>query len=302
VIHTQLFFGVGIEALFASWALNKPIVGTNHTVLKEFLKYSPVKSKWIDNTLLSYLDWYYEHCDLVTAPSQSVLDGMLENGFKVKPGEVLRVIPNPIDTDSFTPPDSERKQQRKKELGLEGPVVVFVGRFAKEKKIDFLLKAFAEVVKEIPHATLALAGHGAIQGELEKLAVTLGIEKQTKFLGTFSKKQLEGLYQAADLCATASTSEVQSIVMLEAMASGLPIVGVNAPGLKEHINATNGRLAKVDDPESMAENIIELLKDRTLCERLGKGSRASIEAFSAGRVGDQWEALYHEAIKATLVK
>ena len=76
MIHTQMFFGVGLEATFASWLLKKPLVGTQHTAVKEFLRYSPIKAQWFNTLFLDYVNWYYEHCDLVTAPSQCVFDEM----------------------------------------------------------------------------------------------------------------------------------------------------------------------------------------------------------------------------------
>ena len=293
IIHSQLFFGVGVEALCASHFLHKPIVGTNHTVLKEYLKYSPLKAQWFTNLAIGYMNWYYEHCDVVTAPSQSVLDAMNEEGFKSKTPE--QIISNPIDNDIFKPA-TQNKDVLKKEFGLAGPVVVYAGRFAAEKKIDILIKAIAHAVHDGTELTLALAGHGAVQGDLEKLVGDLGITKNVRFVGTLSKEKLATLYQAAELCATASTSEVQSITMLSSMATGLPLVGVDAPGIAEHIH-NNGILAKPDDSASLAAAIVSLIKDPALREKLSVGAVAYAQAFSAGHIADQWEALYASTIK-----
>jgi 1,2-diacylglycerol 3-alpha-glucosyltransferase len=294
IIHSQLFFGVGIEGLFAAHMLHKPIVGTNHTVLKEYLKYSPLKAQWFTGLALGYMNWYYEHCDVVTAPSQSVLDAMNDAGFKSKTPE--RIISNPIDNDIFKPA-TVNKEALKKEFGLAGPVVVYAGRFAAEKKIDVLIKAVAHAVHDGTELTLALAGHGAVQDDLKKLVNDLDITKNVRFMGTLSKEKLAVLYQAAELCATASTSEVQSITMLSSMATGLPLVGVDAPGIAEHIH-DNGILAKPDDPASIAEAITAIIKDPVLQKRLSLGAVSYVEAFSARHIAEEWEALYEATIKS----
>jgi glycosyltransferase involved in cell wall biosynthesis len=230
---------------------------------------------------------------VVTAPSQSVLDAMNKEGFKSKTPE--QIISNPIDNDIFKPA-TQNKDVLKKEFGLAGPVVVYAGRFAAEKKIDILIKAIAHAVHDGTELTLALAGHGAVQGDLEKLVGDLGIKKNVRFVGTLSKEKLATLYQAAELCATASTSEVQSITMLSSMATGLPLVGVDAPGIAEHIH-NNGILAKPDDSASLATAIVSLIKDPVLREKLSVGAVAYAQAFSAGHIADQWEALYASTIK-----
>src|SRR5580698_7607121 len=74
IIHSQLFFGVGIEGLIASRFLRVPLVGTNHTMLKEYLKYAPIHAPWFTSFALNYMNWYYGRCEIVTAPSPSVLD------------------------------------------------------------------------------------------------------------------------------------------------------------------------------------------------------------------------------------
>src|SRR5258708_1697492 len=104
IIHTQLFFGVGLEAIFAARMLTKPVVGTNHTALKEFLKYSPIRSQWFAKALLKYMNWYYERCELVTAPAPSILEGMREMGSAMPPEKMLaRVEPTLVNTWPYRP-------------------------------------------------------------------------------------------------------------------------------------------------------------------------------------------------------
>ena len=93
VIHTQLFFGAGLDALIRSRLKKIPLVGTNHTAITEFLRYSPVRGKWIENLVSGYVNWYYGKCAYVTAPSESVFREMTPGGFP----RPHRAISNPID-------------------------------------------------------------------------------------------------------------------------------------------------------------------------------------------------------------
>ena len=297
VIHTQLFFGVGLEALFAARILRKPVIGTNHTSLKEFLKYSPVHFSWLDLLILKYMNWYYERCELVTAPSQQILDQMMEIGFDMAPGKMnARILSNPVVLPGLV--SKEERIALREELGFSGPTIMYAGRFAREKNIDVLLASIAVIKKTIPDIILVLAGNGLIKNELEDLAMHLGIENNIRYLGVLSKPELGKLYAAADVCATASTSEAQSMTMLEAMAYGLPMVGVDTPGLREHINDQNGRLAKPNDPESLAREIIAVLKDEVLHKRLSDGGIAFAKQFSAESIAKEWEAVYSEVIRS----
>ena len=129
IIHTQLFFGAGIDALLASAILKKPIIGTNHTAIKEFIKFSPLKGEWVSNLALRYVNWYYGKCALTTAPSHSVIEEMKSYGFKKE----HLIISNPVDTRTFVPIDSKKKL--KKKFGFGNYVVIHAGRLSYERKI-----------------------------------------------------------------------------------------------------------------------------------------------------------------------
>ena len=299
VIHTQLFFGVGLEAIFAARLLHKPVIGTNHTALKEFLKYSPIQKPWFTNGLLKYVNWYYERCELVTAPSQSVFDEMVTLGFKnVK----SRVISNPIDTNMFRPlggtptANAAKKFALKKKFGFNDHTIISAGRLSDDKNPDVLMKALPYIKKKIPDAILAFAGRGAAQDALKKLAEKLGVTDSVKFLGFVDKPTLNEIYNASEAFAIASTSDTQSLVMMQAMACGLPIVGVRARALPEYINDKNGFVVEPGDEKAIAERLVYLLKNSKIAQTLGKGGRAYAERFSEPAIAADWEKIYADVI------
>lgn len=302
VIHTQLFFGVGLEAIFAARMLHKPVIGTNHTALKEFLKYSPIQAPWFTNGLLKYVNWYYERCELVTAPSQSVFDEMVALGFKnVK----SRVISNPIDVKTFRPlggvgntPDANIKKSLRKKFGFGDHVIFSAGRLSDDKNPDVLIKTLAIVKKSVPDAQLVFAGRGVAQTSLEKLAQKIGVADSVKFLGFVSQPTLVETYNASDVFAIASTSDTQSLVMMQAMACGVPVVGVRARALPEYINDRNGFVVEPGDAAAMAAQITKLLKNRALAATLGAGGHTYASQFSETAIAADWEKIYTSVIES----
>lgn len=290
VIHAQLFFGVGLEALIASRRIGVPLIGTNHTAVKEFLRYSPVRSERTDRWILQYVNWYYGKCVLTTAPSQSVIDEMERYGFKGKSA----VLSNPIDTNVFRP--AGNKTALKKKYGLSDFCLMYAGRLAPEKNVDVIIKALALAKKSIPEAQLAIAGTGTEEQNLKHLAGSLGVEKSIKFLGFLDHAKLAEAYNASEAFVMMSTSETQGLVMMQAMACGIPVIGARARALPEYINTENGILVEPDDHKTLAEKIVFLLTNDNVRKKLGAGARESVQKFSAPAVAKEWEQIYERAI------
>jgi len=292
IIHTHTFFGLGIEALTAGRFLKKPVIGTNHFSITEYGCYYPkFCQEWFKRNSLKYVIWYYNNCDFVTAPSQTVFTEMLEYGF-YKPHQVLS---NQIDLAVFN--RKYDKQKAKERFKLSDNTIVFAGKLAREKNIDIVIRAVELVKREVKDINFAIAGHGSDREKLKELAKDLHIEKEVKFMGTFNHKTLAKLYRASDIFTIASTSESQSMVLLQAMACGLPVIGVNWRALPEYINRHNGYTVPANNPKAMADKIIHLLRHENERKELGEGGLAYVQQFSAARVADQWIELYNKIIK-----
>jgi glycosyltransferase involved in cell wall biosynthesis len=297
VIHTQMFFGVGLEATLASWRLKTPLVGTQHTAVKEFLRYSPIKAKWFDDLFLDYVNWYYEHCDFVTAPSQCVFDEMRALGFKQ---DHTQVISNPVDIKVFHPAiagaDAGGAAALKKKFGFTDATMIHAGRLSIERHPEVLIKALPLIKKVVPNAMLAFAGKGTMEPELRALVRSLQVENSVKFLGFVDHPTLNEAYNAADIFGITSTDDTQSLVMMQAMAAGLPVIGVNARGLPEYINAENGYVVAPNDEAAVAEKAIFLFTHPVIAKKLGAGARAYAEQFSETHIAEKWEAIYTKTI------
>lgn len=293
IIHTQTIFSAGLEALWASSLLKIPLVGTNHSIISEFCVYFPFAQKFFINFFVWYETWYYNHCIVFTAPSRVALQAMQKNGIK----QSGIFISNIIDTDNFQPQVSVDKEKLKEEFGLSSrPVVSFAGRFVIEKKVEILLRAILLVRGQVPRVVLALAGFGSERDNWEKLIRDLGLQDNVKFVGALDKPQLAKLFQASDVFAIASSIESQGMVALQAMACGLPVVGVNGRALPEYVNEENGFIVPIDDYRQMAEALVKLLNNPERSRALGQVGREKVQKYSKQNITKRWTTLYQQAI------
>ncbi|MDY0392055.1 MAG: glycosyltransferase [Candidatus Bipolaricaulis sp.] len=170
-----------------------------------------------------------------------------------------------------------------------------VGRFDVPKDYANLLQAFAYVAQARPEAQLLIAGDGPLRPSMEQLANDLGITDRVKFLGI--RRDIPALMNAADAYVMSSAWEGMPNVLLEAAASGLPIVATDVGGNSEVvIDGKTGFLVPPKDPEALAQAMVQLMglpqEER---RRVGEAARQYVEAnYSLDRVVDQWEALYRE--------
>ncbi|MBU2082272.1 glycosyltransferase [Patescibacteria group bacterium] len=291
IIHTQLFFGAGLEALMAAKILKVPLVGTNHTAISEFIRNAPIKGKWLEKAGLKYVNWYYGKCSFISAPSQSVFEEMEKFGFKTN----HEVISNPVNAGIFSVSTEYDINVLKNKFGINDKTLVYAGRLAPEKNIDIIIKAVALVKKKIPSVTLAMAGHGVSLEAIKKLAKELDVQENVKFLGVISQFDLANLYRASEIFTITSTSETQSMTLIQAMACGLPVIGVRARALPEYIE-NNGILIEPGDFKGLSEKIIELLENQSLRAELGEHGLKFVQKFSDKNIALKWEEIYKREI------
>ncbi len=295
IIHTHSFFGVGIDGLFLSKMLGIPLVGTNHTVIESFLKYSPIQGKKINQRAVSYMNYYYNQCDFVTSPSASLIKDMELHGFHNK----HTTVNNPIDDNFFTH-DRIDKEALKSKLGLSPFTFLYVGRISSDKNIEDLYNGFISFSFKVPDADLVFVGHGVLRSELEKRAANRGLSSKIKFMGPFFGEQKVTLYEifhASDIFVMPSLSEVQSMSILQAMASGMPIISAGINTSSELVNADNGMLFKPEDITDLERCMMTLYTDKDLREKISHNVAAFAQNFSAETVAKKWLEIYEEVIK-----
>lgn len=289
IIHTHLPYGAGIEALLASRRLRVPLIGTNHTPIAEFLKDMPLGGRRLQDLGRKYYAWYYSRCAFVSSPARSVLEEMKQYGFHAP----HRMISNPVNLGIFHPRGVRPELKRK--FGLADFTLAYAGRLAPEKNIDVAVRAVARILPEVPGTTLAVIGKGPAEKDLRKLAGSLGVEKAVKFLGFLpSVESLAQVYNASDVFVMTSTAESQSLAVMQAMACGLPVVGVRAWGLSEYIHPDNGVLIDPGDSETLARELLVLWRHPERREALGRSGRSLAGEISTERIAGIWEDVYRD--------
>ncbi len=288
IIHTQSPYGAGWEALRAAKRYKVPLVGTNHTAVEDFFP--------LPSLIRAYDAWYYNHCDFVTAPYAKLIERMREKGF-TKPG---RAVANPAELAAFAPATASERAEHKRAMGLTGPVVLYAGRLGVEKRVDVLIRALALLMKDFPTITLIVTGHGAAEESLKTLAQKLGVGRHIKFTGFLSRATLPHAYKTADVFAMMSTSDSQSIALMQAYSGGIPAVCARARGLPDYTPSEAGFLVEPGDHKALAEKIKLLLNDPGLRGRMGAAATEFAKKFSPEKIAAEWEQMYRQVIGRTL--
>ena len=195
------------------------------------------------------------------------------------------IIPMGVDTSKFNP---KKRNSNLKEKYEAEHLILSVGRLVEKKGINYLIIAMKDVVKYFPNAKLIIGGSGPERENLEDLTRSIGLDSNVIFVGYIDDSELPVYYASCDLFVLPSVktkegdTEGLGVVLLEAMASGTPVIGSDIGGIKDIIeDGTNGLLAKPQDPEDLAEKIIKLLKDSELRHKLSEeGMKTIKEKFS----------------------
>jgi glycosyltransferase involved in cell wall biosynthesis len=234
--------------------------------------------------------------DHMTIVSQAAADRFVTEG--IVPRELLRVIPNGVDTDRYRNVPSGTRELLRRSLGLEGNFVwLAIGRFEIAKDYPNMLRALVRVREQQPRAVLLLVGRGSLQAETESLAQALGLGSGVRFLGV--RHDVPEIINAADGYVMSSAWEGMPMVLLEAAAGGLPIVATAVGGNREVVSdGDSGFLVPPRDPEALGQAMLRLLGLSEAQRRLmGERGREHIRThYGLSRVADRWEALYREVL------
>jgi phosphatidylinositol alpha-mannosyltransferase len=203
------------------------------------------------------------------------------------------IIPNGIDTQRFTPGNKPLS-----ELNGKGPRILFLGRFEPRKGLKYLLQAHSLVMKEYPEARLIIAGQG-IMGRYYRIFMNNRIKNNVLIMDNVANEILPRLYASCDIfCSPATGAESFGVVLLEAMASGKPIVATDIPGYRQVMShGQEGFLCRPRDHESLAHTLIDLLGDRKKQRDMGMRGRGKAVGFDWEIVSGQILHYYHDIRK-----
>lgn len=270
-----------LDPILPIWAIRMfegPIVGTFHTYMKYNLAYDVIKE-----TLGSYFNKLTGRIAVSKAA-----EGFISQYFSAD----YRIIPNGVDINRFRP---DLKPIKKFDDDVFN--ILFVGRIDPRKGLKYLLQAFSIVYGHNPKVRLIVVGKG-IMSEYYKMFLLKDLEDNVFFEGYVSAKEIPHYYATADVyCSPATHGESFGIVLLEAMASGKPVVASSNEGYKQVLSSKEGILVEPKNVVQLAKAIITLMDDKKKRKQLGEAGRKKAEKYSWENVTKQIVDYYQEVLK-----
>jgi 1,2-diacylglycerol 3-alpha-glucosyltransferase len=294
VLHIHTPFVAHYAGLYLAQQLNIPVVETYHTFFEEYLyHYVPLVPRAVMRLIARRVT--VSQCnavDHVIAPSRAMLDALQNYGVR-SPTDIL---PTGLEASQFKRGDGARFRSRH-DIAANRPTLLYVGRVAHEKNIDFLLHCFKRVQATIPEALLLIVGEGPARDHLQALVHKLHLDTAVQFIGYLDRdSELLDCYRAGDLFVFASRTETQGLVLLEALAQGTPVVSTMHMGTRDVLHNTQGTRIVEEDENEFAQACVELLQDTAARSKLAANAGHDAERWSSREMTGRLVQLYSAVI------
>ena len=299
VIHSHTEFGIGIFARIFAKQFNIPLVHTYHTMYEDYTHY--ITHGYFEKSskkIVEYLTKFY--CE-TTASELIVPTNKTYHLFKgkYKFEKNIHIIPTGIEVDRFFQENVDIKlvNSLKKKLGISRNdiVIIFVGRLAEEKNIEFLLHAQEKLNLKFNNIKLLIVGDGPDKEKFENLSKELRIDKSVIFTGKVAWSEIQYYYHISDIFTTASKSETQGLTVIEAMASNIVPIVIDDDAFRGTVTqGLNGFIFK--NEEEYINCISKLYCDKRLRYSLSVQARIQSEHLSSSQYADNVLVVYERAI------
>lgn len=299
VIHIQMPMWIGMATMNYAKHADIPVVSTSHAMpenLMDNIKRLSKVSRPINRVLADHGRRFHDKADVITSPT---LSGIKSFGKQVdKLTKPVYVISNGINLNDFHPAEAPKSIYTKYHLPTDRPIVTYIGRVDAEKHLWVLLKAVRRILHEDHEIHLLVVGAGVDLAHMQQLAKELGIAQDVTFAGRVPEEDKIILENVGTVFAIPSPAELQSIVTLEAMACGQPIVAVDAGALGELCHdGENGYLFALDDDEGMAEGIMAIVSNKKRREKFSRESLRIAATHDLDHTIKEFEKLYRKVIR-----
>jgi 1,2-diacylglycerol 3-alpha-glucosyltransferase len=296
LVHTQHPWLIGRWGLRLARRAETPVVTTIHTQYEQYAHYAwPIPPGLLNRVLRRTVRNYCEHCDVVATPGTAMKDYLVDLGV-TRP---IQVVPNATDLSRLDTADGSEVREA---LGIAGTdcLFAFIGRTAREKNLEGLVRAFSIVAAELPGARLMVVGGGPALDGLQRMAAEQPCHDRVVFTGFVPYERIREYHAAADVFVTASMSEVQPLALTEAMAAGAPIAGVDAHGINDMVeHGQTGLLAPAEEGiEGLARVMLELGRDADERRRMGAAARQASRRYHIPEATERLLQVYAMARQA----
>lgn len=298
VVHIQISDLIGISVAMYARKHKIPVVTTAHNqpeVLTEPLHMPEFVRRPVNALLSAYFVNRQSKSDYVTMPTELAIENLLDGRDL---GVPVKAVSNGVDLSGFKPGKVSSVVREKYNIPAGVPVALCVGRVDPEKNVEMVINAFAETLESVPNALLAIVGDGVDRLRLQGLAKKMGLEKSVRFYGRVIPPDLYDFYKMGWAFVTGSEIETQGIVLIEAAASGLPLIAVNAGAVADVcLDGKNGELLLPGDVDGMAEAMVRILSDADLRKKYSAKSLEIAREHDFEHTLDEFEKIYKEVTK-----
>ncbi len=284
VIHSHHPVIMGWFGSFFAELYTKPHIFTYHSQYENYSIYIPFEQRITKAVTKKIIKNYANKCDCVISPSESIKKIILKQGINTR----IDVVPTGINLERFKTGNGS-KIRKKHKISLNKKILLYAGRIAKEKNIDLLINSFDLIAKKREDVCLVIVGKGLKKMHLKRIIKKMKLEKKVILAG-FSKS-IQDYYDAADLFVFSSPNETQGLVLVEAMASGKPVVAVESSGANDIINGKNGFLAK-NSVKDFSSKITKILDDDNLRKSMSEEALKTSEKFSTEIMAKRMQEIY----------
>jgi len=297
VVHVQVSDPIGLSVVYYARRNNIPVVTTEHNqpeVITEPLKMPALMKKPMNALLSAYFVNRQSKSDFVTMPTKQAISNLILSRGKEFPVPVAAVS-NGVDLKNFKPGKPSKALYSKYGLKEECRTVLNLGRLDPEKNVGAVIEAFFAAEQKMPNIQLVIVGDGVDRPRLEKIAKK---SANIHFLGRIMPPDLYEIYKLGDVFATASEIETQGIVLIEAAATGLPLIAVDKGAVSEVcINGGNGFLCRPGDVFEISEAMVKILSDDKLRKSFSEKSIKIAKEHDFENTLDKFENIYAKVIK-----
>jgi len=265
-IHVSTPGTVGLLGLLIARMMDIPLAGTYHTDIPQYVR-SLTNDEFLEQAAWSYMVWFYNQMEEVMVPSVGTREQLLARGL---PANKMKPLPRWVDTSQFSP--ARKIPVYWEEHGLTtGLKLLYVGRVSREKSLELLTEVFRELVDSGADVGLAVIGDGPYRQEME----TALTDYPALFTGYLHGEDLQRGYASADLFVFPSATDTFGNVVLEAQASGLPVIVSDAGGPRElMVEGETGTIFQAGNKDALIAAIRLLAGNRLLLAEMGKKARS----------------------------
>lgn len=293
VVHTHHPVLLGDYAWYWARRLKIPLVYTFHTQYEQYVHYAKLPQAPVRALTRWWVAQFARRCDLLIAPSPSIQELLLDYGIRTW----TVTLPNAIDLGHFQ--IGPRRESLRQKLGWpqEASIALYAGRLAKEKNLEFMLHAFQPVALESPRALCVIVGDGPERENLQRLAHHLQIADQVLFPGRVPYAEMADYFRAASFFCISSVTEVKPLVVLEALASGLPVLAVAACGTQDTLTDGFDGILTPHQAEAFGDRWRELVQNPERVSAMAHNAQKTAQQYSIQEYTRRLTQLYSEAIR-----